>query len=221
MDVREYQKFCWHSLDVRADVETLHQKFHSCIQRPIQRADRECLSYEQGDSDRLLRSFYDLLLLTRRRHQLLPQPLAWFRNLVACLGNKLSIHVASKNGHAIAAMLTLLYGKSLVYKYGSSDARFHNLGAMPFLFWKAIQNGKEVGADHFDLGRSDLENVGLQAFKDHLGATRAVLKYYRYPPCAFEIEKSRWSARIARQVCSRLPGPVLSALGKIMYKHAG
>src|SRR5271157_227408 len=40
---------------------------------------------------------------------------------------------------------------------------------MPLLFWKAIQEGKERGAREFDLGRSEIDNPGLVAFKNHLG----------------------------------------------------
>ncbi len=104
------------------------------------------MSYEVGTSERLLSSFYGLLRLTRRRHGLPPQPLAWFRNLVACLGDKLAIHVASKDGLPIASILTLSFKKTMVYKYGGSDAAHHRLGGMPFLFWQAIQRAKARGS---------------------------------------------------------------------------
>jgi hypothetical protein len=73
-------------LDLRPDLEDLFRRFHkSCVQRKIQRAKRERLVYEEGRSETLLRKFYSLLILTRRRHGVPPQPLGWFRNVLACL----------------------------------------------------------------------------------------------------------------------------------------
>ena len=145
----------------------------------------------------MLSSFYGLLRLTRRRHGLPPQPLAWFRNLVACLGDGLTIHVASKDGVPIAGILTLSFKKTMVYKYGGSDARHHSLGGMPFLFWRAIQEAKARGIEELDLGRSDLDQPGLIAFKDHLGATRTTLTYYTSPA----------SGARARRTTARSPAP--------------
>jgi hypothetical protein len=87
--------------------------------------------------------------LTRRRHQLPPQPKAWFRNLVDCLQDTVTIRVLSKQGRPVAGILTLSFKSTLVFKYGSSDARFNNLGGMLLLFWKAIQEEKRQGAKEF------------------------------------------------------------------------
>src|SRR5207237_798989 len=82
----------------------------------------------------------------------------------------LLIRVVRKEGRPIASILTLQYKKKLVYKYGCSDARFHDLGGMAFLFWQAIQQAKNSDLEEFDLGRSDCGNQGLIDFKNHLGA---------------------------------------------------
>src|SRR5262249_27737023 len=150
----------------------LFRRLHpSCVQRKIRRAEREQLTYEAGESNELLKQFYSLLLLTRRRHGLPPHPFAWFCNLRDCLGDAFKIHVASKNHLPIASILTLRHKDTLVYKYGCSDARFHAMGAMPLLFWQAIEGGKALGLGKFDLGRSDVDDQGLITFKNHLGAT--------------------------------------------------
>ncbi|MEO7145078.1 MAG: GNAT family N-acetyltransferase, partial [Bryobacteraceae bacterium] len=164
----ESASFSLHTIDLRPKLDDIFRSFHkSCIQRKIHRADREGLRVEKGRSEPLLRNLYSLLLLTRRRHQLPPQPMSWFRDLVDCFGENLVIWVAFKDTVPVASILTLSHNKRMVYKYGCSDDRFHNLGAMPLLFWHAIQEGKSIGAEEFDLGRSDLDNAGLSAFKDH------------------------------------------------------
>jgi hypothetical protein len=214
--------FRFQRIDLRPELETIYKGFHdSCVRRKIKRAEREKLSYESGRSEELLRQFRYLLLLTRRRHRLPPQPAAWFHNLVHCLGDKLTIHVLSKDGSPVASIVTLTYKKTLVYKYGCSDARFHNLGGTPLLFWKAIQQGKHMGAEEFDLGRSAYDDPGLIAFKEHLGAVGSELQYYRSPALCVKRESSPSRTSWARQAVAVLPDSLLAGAGQLLYRHLG
>jgi hypothetical protein len=216
----KYEEYNLYRIDLRSDLGTLFSNFHkSCIQRKIRRAEREGLEYEAGRSESDLRKFYHLLLLTRRRHGLPPQPLAWFRNLRDLFGESFMIRVASKGGAPIAAILTLLHKSTLVYKYGCSDAAFHRLGAMPMLFWKAIQEGKQKGAEEFDLGRSDLDEPGLTVFKQHLGAAGSKLTYFRLGRS--RPEASTADLRFVRAAFARMPGPLAQMAGRVLYRHMG
>jgi lipid II:glycine glycyltransferase (peptidoglycan interpeptide bridge formation enzyme) len=193
----------------------------SSTQRVVRRAEREGIMYEAGTSDRLLARFYRLFRMARRRHGLPPQPIAWFRNLVASLGHRVAIHVASKDGQPIASILTLSFKKTLFYKYGGSDAAHHRLGGMPFLFWRVIQDARARGFVELDLGRSDLDRPGLIAFKDHLGATRSTLTYYRFPARQWDATRTDWISRAARRVFAKLPDAALDLAGRLLYKHLG
>ena len=216
------QAYYFHKLDLSSSLEKLFRRFHkSCVQRKIRRGEREGLTYEAGASELLLNQFYHLLRLTRRRHGLPPQPFAWFRNLIDCLGKKVTIHIASKEGQPIAGILTLCFKKTIVYKYGCSDARFHNLGGMPFLFWRIIQEAKRMSLEEFDLGRSDPENAGLGTFKDHLGANRSMLTYYRCPASRAGLAADDWKLQTAQRVLAYMPDPVLTVAGRFWYKHFG
>jgi lipid II:glycine glycyltransferase (peptidoglycan interpeptide bridge formation enzyme) len=214
--------YYFQSVDLRPDLDTLFRSFHkSCVQRKVHRAEREHLDYEEGRSDALLKDFYDLMVLTRRRHSLPPQPLVWFRNLIRTLQDKVTIRVASKDGRPVASILTISYKHSLVYKYGGSDSRFHNLGGMALVFWKAIQDGKRCGATEYDLGRSERDNEGLSSFKEHWGAKTTPLTYYRYPAQTALGNGSSWSSRAIKQAFSRMPNSVLQVIGRILYRHIG
>ncbi|MGA7795783.1 MAG: GNAT family N-acetyltransferase [Candidatus Acidiferrales bacterium] len=216
------KSFRFHRIDLRADIETIYRGFHdSCVRRKIKKALRENLTFESGNSKELLDRFRHLLLLTRRRHKLPPQPAAWFANLARCLGDRLTIHLLSKEGTPVASILTLSYKKCLVYKYGCSDARFHNLGGMPLLFWNAIQQGKQIGMEVFDLGRSAPDDPGLTAFKGHLGAVDAELRYYRTPAPSHTKKPSQNHMQWARHALAYLPEPVLVGAGNLLYKHLG
>jgi lipid II:glycine glycyltransferase (peptidoglycan interpeptide bridge formation enzyme) len=220
--LRQSQSFCFHILDLSPTTADLFHSFHKdCVQRKIHRAEREALTCEEGRSPDLLHKFYHLQILTRRRQQLPPQPFAWFQNLAACMGEKLKIRVASKDGKPIASILTLQHRRTLVYKYGCSDKAFSNLGGMQMLFWRAIQDAKAEGLSEFDLGRSDWENEGLIRFKDRLGATRSTLTYWRYPASSAVHPGSSWKIKAAKRVFSCLPSACLPAVGKLLYRHIG
>jgi lipid II:glycine glycyltransferase (peptidoglycan interpeptide bridge formation enzyme) len=216
------ETFVFHKLDLRPDLDKLFHSFHkTAVRQMIQRAEREGLHCEEGHSEAILKNFYDLLLLTRRRHQLPPQPLDWFRNLVDCLGGSLSIHLASVSGRPIASILVLRWKKTVYYKYGCSDARFNNLGATPLLFWKLIEEAKAEGMEELDFGRSDLDNEGLIKFKDRWGTVRSPLVYWRYPADQQRGWASGWKMKMAKAVFGRLPAPLLSAAGRMLYRHMG
>jgi hypothetical protein len=218
----KYEEYNFHRIDLRPDLEAIFENFHkSCIQRKIQRAEREGLKYGTGRSESYLTKFYQLHVLTRRRHGLPPQPMKWFRNLKDCFGESLTIHISSKNDQPMAAILTLLCKRTLVYKYGCSDAAFHRLGAMPMLFWKAIQEGKQRGAEEFDLGRSSMDNSGLAAFKQHLGAASSKLTYFRLGHCRAATSTADSRSRIASTVFTRMPGRLAQMAGRVLYRHMG
>lgn len=210
-----------HKIDLRSNLKTIFSNFHkSCIQRKIERAERERLEYEAGRSEPILTKFYHLLLLTRRRHGLPPQPKAWFQNLIDGFGKDLVIRLAYKRQQPIAGMLTLLYKKTLVYKYGVSDAALHRMGGMPMLFWKAIQEEKLRGAEELDLGRSDVNNPGLNQFKEHLGGVPRKLVYFRMG-CHPGASIAARNMTAVHAVFARIPAPLAQVAGRMLYKHTG
>jgi lipid II:glycine glycyltransferase (peptidoglycan interpeptide bridge formation enzyme) len=182
---------------------------------------REGLTYTAGSSEALLNKFYHLLLLTRRRHQIPPQPIMWFRNLMECLGENLRIRVASKGDQPVASLLTITYRKTVFYKYGCSDAKLHNLGGMSYLLWKTIEEAKKEGIEVLDLGRSDSDNPGLIEFKDRLGAQRHELSYYRYPASSCKSAAPGQLRSRFQGTLTWLPDSFLRVVGGLLYRHVG
>lgn len=216
------QRYVMHRLDLRAGAEAVFRGFHKdCVQRKIRRAEREGVEVERGNSAELLEECYGLVIQTRRRHGLPPQPLEWFRNLGECLGEALTVWVARKEGRAAAAIVTGRQGRVMVYKYGASDAAMHALGCMPYLMWRAVQDGVERGMEWLDLGRSDEGQSGLIAFKDHLGAEPSVISYWRWPQGTSGTGSVGWGRRMLGNVCERLPERWLKGLGSAVYRHLG
>ena len=86
----------------------------------------------------------------------------------------------------------------MTYKYGCSDARYHSLGGMPFLYWKAIHEAKSNSATEFDLGRSDFDIPALITFKDPWAPSRFTLIHCRYPAQKSEATHDGWKLRLAK-----------------------
>jgi hypothetical protein len=160
------------------------------------------------------------MTMTRRRHGLPPQPLRWFRALIAAFGLNLKIRIARKDGAAVASIITLSHRQTMVYKYGCSDASANKYGGTPMLFWQTIQEAKRNGQNELDMGRSDLDDPGLSVFKEHWGSIPAPLTYWRYPAKESRT-KPAWQKSLANRVVSASPDRVLQLAGNVLYRHMG
>ncbi|MDR3763332.1 MAG: GNAT family N-acetyltransferase [Acidobacteriota bacterium] len=217
------KSFALHVVALERPLEELYRSLHkSCIQSKIARAGREGLHYEEGHSRELIEKFFGLMLLTRKRHGVPPQPIAWFHALARNLGSAMSVHLALKDGVPVAALLTMDCKETVTYKYGCSDERYAALGGTPFLFWKVFERAKEKGMRALDLGRTDLDNPGLLDFKRRLGGVMQQLTYFRFCEHAPEAVKqpSRLAPLVHRAV-EMAPQSLLVLAGRILYRHAG
>jgi hypothetical protein len=218
--------YCFHTLDLTPTLDYIFRGFHrDSLQRRIRHAEGLRLTYETGRQERLLREFYSLMCRTRRRHGVFPQPLAWFRNILVCMGDRVQIRVMRKDSFAVASMLTFHHRSQVIYKYGCSDERFHHLGAMPFLFWQLIQESKAEGMSEIDFGRSDADQKSLILFKDRFGTRKQILTYRRYSPASAANNGTgkvrEWSTRATKQIVHSLPESILRGMGRILYRHIG
>lgn len=220
-DWHSEKEFVHHSLSLEPSLDSLFGRLHkSCIQRKVRKAEKEGLQYAKGNNEALLQQFYQLHMCTRRRHGVPPQPLQWFRSLVSNLSERLTIRIASQSDRPIAAILTLSHRQTCVYKYGCSDEQHHRLGAMPFLFWRMIEECKIEHFAQLDFGRTDLTNEGLISFKDRFGAVRTRLPYLRYPGVRGKNASSfRTQFPIAGHIFSKLPEAICWRLGELLYRH--
>ena len=210
-----------HTLDLRPRLdEILKQSHKTSIQQRIRRAQRQQLDYTEGNDSQHIHRFYQLLLLSRRRQRIPPQPLEWFHNLARYFGDSLQIRLLSRGNQTVAGVLTLHWKQTVVDKYSCSDPQYNNLGCIPLLLWRVIEHAKQTGISTFDLGRSDYEGTGLVGFKDRWGSQRMELTYWRLPSQTAS-GYGQWKLKVAGPIFARMPDRLLAASGRILYRHTG
>ena len=215
-------RYFLHSLSLCPELDQLFRGFdRDSVQRRIGRAEGAGLEEKCGRSEELLRAFYSLFILTRRRHHLPPTPYTWFQNLIKYLGDAFEIRIAYKEGIPVSSILTLRFKDTLYYKYGCSDVRFKSLGATPWLLWRAIAAAKNHGATMFDLGRTEEANSGLRVFKNHWDPRPRHLLYWRFPDDQSPDALGRWKKRVAKGAFSVMPLGLLKVAGRLLYRHIG
>jgi lipid II:glycine glycyltransferase (peptidoglycan interpeptide bridge formation enzyme) len=215
-------RYFLHTLNLHPDLNDLFRSLDKdSVQRRIQRAKQAGLVEKCGRSDELLKEFYSLFVITRGRHRLPPIPYAWFRNLIQCMGKALEIRLAYKDETPVAAILTLRFRGVVYYKYGCSDARFKQYGATPWLLWRCIEAGKSNGATEFDMGRTEEDNAGLLAFKNHWVPQPKQLVYWQFPVTPSLVLVGGWKLKVAKRIFSCMPNRLLMMTGRLIYRHIG
>ena len=137
------------------------------------------------------------------------------------MGNDVCIRVALKSGRPIAGILTLKQGKVEYYKYGASDARYHNLGAVQLLLWRAIQDAKQAGGEVFDFGRTDADNITLRRFKERWSPSCVPLTRWVAPRRSSDEAFESLKIRSAKALCATMPDCLLIVAGRLLYRHIG
>jgi len=211
-----------HTVDLRPELGNVFRTLHKdSVQRRIQRAERASLIEKCGRSDDLLKDFYRLFVATRSRHHVPPIPFAWFRNLTRSQDMDLEIRLAYQDRIPIAGILTLRFRDVVYYKYGGSDPQFNKFGAIPWLLWRAIAAGKSTGAVEMDLGRTEEDNAGLLAFKNHWVPCCKSLVYWNFPGTPTLDSAHGWKLKMAKRIFSYMPDILLSVTGRLLYRHIG
>jgi CelD/BcsL family acetyltransferase involved in cellulose biosynthesis len=214
--------FFQHIIDLVPGPE-LEAKVHSSARRAIRKAEKEGVTARASSELADVRRFYELMVLTRRKHGLLPQPWHFFRNIHRHLiapGHGYLL-LADVGGETVAGDLLLQFRDQLTYKFNASDPRFLHLRPNNLLLWRAMHLGAEAGCRTLDLGRCEEDNEGLRRFKLLWGAREERVGYYHYP--AAVRGRALLSARPTRAALSLFvkyaPAFALEGAGAALYRN--
>ena len=204
--------FHHHVVALEPDLAAVERRFSkSQVRRGVAKARREGLVAERHLSLGALDEFYRLHLRTRRRQGMPIQPKRFVRAFSSLFDAGLGFTVlVTQQERTIAAGVFLAFNGILVYKYGASDERYLATRPNNLLFMEAIRWGCANGMHSFDLGRTDLDNEGLAAFKRSWGADERTLSYTHTSERAPEVGDGR-TVRTMKALIRRGP-PGLSRL---------
>jgi hypothetical protein len=137
------------------------------------------------------------------------------------MGRAADLRVAYMERFPVAAVMILHFKDKSYYKYGCSDERFHHLGSVPFLLWRAILNAKSIGSRTFDLGRTGVDQLGLLQFKSHWAQESELVTYWKFPPGWSFGSPQGWKLSVVKRVCAYTPDRLLRIAGTLLYRHIG
>src|SRR5438046_10115707 len=113
----------------------------------------------------------------------------------------------------LGAVLILHFKDTTYYKYGCSDEKFHSLGVMPFLLWRALLRAKAIGSRILDLGRAEDSQSGLIECKNHWTPVSSCLTYRKFPAEPSRTASQDWKLRMLTRRCAYMPTRVLAGQG--------
>ena len=222
LEFKATSNYVLHSIDLRPKSEDIFSRFDKdSVRRRIRHAEQIGVVERCGSSEDMLRHFFRLVVRTRARHSLPPQPFEWFKNLLESMGNAADLRLAYWEDKPVAGVLTLHFKRTSYYKYGASDETQHKLGAMPFLLWRAILNAKSRDSISFDLGRTREDELGLMRFKSRWTSNFEPLTYWTYPSDRSLTSLNDWKLTMVKHLCAVLPPWLLAAAGRTIYRHVG
>jgi hypothetical protein len=216
--------YAHHLLELTEDEGQMRSRLRESTSRNIRKAVKEGVTVRICRSLQGVRDFYGLHCLTRKRHGVPPQPSRFFEKLHEhVISQGFGFTALARQGQAtVAGVICLHFGSNAAYKYGASDAEFQHLRANNLVLCEAIMRCAREGFRSFSLGRTDLDNEGLLAFKNGWGGSRTVLNYYRYDFATGGFVSNReWDLESYKNVLRKLPVNVLRMLGTLAYRHMG
>jgi lipid II:glycine glycyltransferase (peptidoglycan interpeptide bridge formation enzyme) len=190
--------------------------------RNIRVAERRGVRIESGNQRNHVEVFYRLHLETRQRKGMPIQPWRFFHILGRSLLEKGLgfVLLAYKDDACLAGAVFLHWHGTLTYKFGASH--FDGLSLRPnnLVMWAAIRWGCENGYSLFDMGRTDIDDAGLRAFKSGWGAEETPLAYSTLSAEPSQPVTGKLMP-IMQTVIRNSPPWVCRATGELLYKHFG
>jgi CelD/BcsL family acetyltransferase involved in cellulose biosynthesis len=215
-----HSRFWHHVVPLESDVAAVQGRFAKAHVRNIKKARKGDVRIRFATDLAALDAFYALHLQTRRHQGVPTQPKRFIRGFSTLFEQGMGeVALAEWRGSVLAAAVFLRAGGTVVYKYGASDRAHLDKRPNNLLFMEAIAAACASGATALDLGRTDLDNEGLRAFKLGWGAQEAKLAYARLSTDGDDGEGGGGLPRSARTLISASPASVGRAVGELLYRH--
>jgi len=218
--------FFQHIIPILPHAEEMEKRLHSSARRAIRKAEKEGITVRISTNPADMRHFYRLMVMTRKKHGLLPQPWRFFKNIQKYMMDTGAgyLLLAEHGGKPIAGDLLLKFRDQMVYKFNASDPRHLHLRPNNVLLWQAMRLSASLGCKTLDLGRCDEDNEGLRRFKLLWGSDETTLSYFSYAlPGAPEgrMATSKPGRVVLGAFVRIAPLYALQAVGGVIYHNFG
>jgi lipid II:glycine glycyltransferase (peptidoglycan interpeptide bridge formation enzyme) len=207
--------------DANAVFKTFKKKFRTLIRKSFRDGVRVRLGKGEGDID----EFYRLYLLNRRYHGIPPQPREFFSLLFNRMKDesKALLYISEFESHNAAAIIALRFNGVCYAKYEGVDHTFRKALPVHPILWQMIEDAANDGEKTFDFGRTAIDNVGLNQFKNRWGTTCIDLPYYFHPPQQglSVVKTDSLKYKLFTGLVKRLPLSINARIGARLFRHFG
>jgi hypothetical protein len=210
-------RFHWHLVALDDEAE---RRASPMFKRNVRTGRKAGVTIKRRTDQAGLDAFFRLHVRTRQHQGVPTQPRRFVRRFESLFAAGLGhVALAMHDGRPVAAAVFFAVGRTLTYKYGASDRAALGLRPNNVLFAEEIAWGREHGYEQLDLGRTNLGQEGLRAFKQSLGSEERTLVYTfvgMQPGSGDPV-----ALRILGAVIRHTPAVAGQAIGAALYRHAG
>ena len=143
-------------LDVHHPDDVLFAGMKSKTRYNVRRSLRSDLTVTRGGRE-LVGSFHQLLESTAERQGFVPEPVGQIESMLASFGDDAIVVLVEADGQAVAGMLALAFGDTVVYKRGAWSGQAGSSNPNERLHWAGIQWARERGSTRYDFDGIDRE----------------------------------------------------------------
>lgn len=195
-------------------------KLNKSTRKNVRRSERDLINVESGHQ--WLSEFYDLELLTMRRHGTPVHSKEFYSNILREFSDQATVFVAKREEMgAIAAKLVLMFRDRMYSLAAASNSFCRESKCSDFLSWQILKHASMKGFKSFDFGRS-VWNSGTFEFKQRMGAVAKPL-YYSYVLGRGEsvplLPQRSIQLKVASAVWRRFPLQVTALLGPKLIRY--
>jgi serine/alanine adding enzyme len=224
-NLKEHSYFLTHVINLDSDLQNIRAKMDRNGRYNLRYAEKKPIAVRMGQDEHDLREFYRLTTITRKRHNLLPQPYRFFKSIYDNLiipGHGYLL-IAELMGKVAAANMYFCFKDTVFHEFNAQDPNYFEYRPNYLLVWKAIERACQESYRYYNFGRTHRENQPLSAFKKHWGSEETTLTYCYYPDVhgTSTISQSSNIYRAYTTINKLMPPFLLKFAGEFIFRHMG
>jgi hypothetical protein len=212
-----------HSISLDRDLDQIRKSFdRTCVRQRISRAEKSGVTVLPVSTEKDMKEFYRLYLISRKRIRRPPLPYRFIRAIWSQYSPEfVSVWLARYQNQNVAGMMLFRFLKRVSAEIMAIDDRYLAVSPGHLLFWEAIREAWNRKDQTFDFGRTAANNAPLMNFKNRWGTTVTRLPIYIYPPERIPVKgiEDSISFRAAQFLSERLPEPLFTRFGDFCFRH--